>query len=131
MPFIDVFSLFLSILGVYGLILYLRFLIPRYIIQPVSVQLSDTQRLLAHAESIGAIPEASQLRIDLEMYETLLANELTRMRMESHRAHGIFQQLRLAVCHGLTWKLYVLSSQIEVIRVKVEVCSFRALTFAS
>jgi hypothetical protein len=73
MPFIDVFSLFLSILGVYGLILYLRFLIPRYIIQPVSVQLSDTQRLLAHAESIGAIPEASQLRIDLEMYETLVS----------------------------------------------------------
>jgi hypothetical protein len=69
MRFVEGFSLFLSLLGIYGLVLYFRFLIPRYIVQPVEDQLNDAHRLLVRAETMGAIPEASPLRVDLEMYE--------------------------------------------------------------
>jgi len=44
------------------------------------------------------------------------------MRAESHRAPGIFQQIILAVRFRLTYKLYVISSQAEDIKIKVEVC---------
>ena len=49
------------------------------------------------------------------------ANQLLRIRMESHRAPGILQQLRLAVQYGLTCKLYALSSRVDDVKVKIEV----------
>jgi len=49
------------------------------------------------------------------------ANQFLRMRAESHRAPGTFQQIVLAVRFRLTYKLYVISSQAEDIKIKVEV----------
>jgi hypothetical protein len=43
------------------------------------------------------------------------------MRIESNLSPGLFPQLRLAVRHGLTRKLYFLASQAEAIRLEVEV----------
>lgn len=42
--------------------------------------------------------------------------------MESHRAPGILQQLRLALWCGLTYKLYTLLSRVEATKIKIEVC---------
>ena len=57
---IDALSLGLSILGFYGLVLSLRYLIPRYIIPLISARLNETQQLLSHAEEINAIPQESE-----------------------------------------------------------------------
>src|SRR5712691_7710504 len=50
------------------------------------------------------------------------ASEFSQIRMESHRAPGILQQLRLAAWYGLTCKLYTLSSRVEAVKIKIEVC---------
>ncbi|KAI0287473.1 hypothetical protein BC826DRAFT_1188984 [Russula brevipes] len=49
-----------------------------------------------------------------------LGNQLLRARTESHRSPQFFQQLRLASLSGLTWRLYVLRSQIEDTRRELE-----------
>jgi hypothetical protein len=49
------------------------------------------------------------------------AGEFAAMRMKSNRGRGIFQQLRLALRCGLTYKLYTLRCQIEDIKAKLEV----------
>ena len=41
--------------------------------------------------------------------------------MESHRSPGFLQQLRLVFWSGLTYRLYVLSSRIETLKLKIEV----------
>jgi len=43
------------------------------------------------------------------------------MRLESNRAQGTFHQLRVALLHGLTYKLYSLCYQIEAIKSDLEV----------
>jgi hypothetical protein len=53
------------------------------------------------------------------------------MRMESNRAPGTFNQLRVALLHGLTYKLFSLCYKIEAIKAELEVrrtplCSHRA-----
>ena len=58
-----------------------------------------------------------------------LTNQLLRFRMESHRSPGFFSQLRLVLQSGLTCRLYVLSSQIEATRLKVEVGGIVLLIF--
>ena len=45
-----------SILGLYGLVYYLRFLIPRNILPYVSAVLAEAEHLLDRAESTGVIP---------------------------------------------------------------------------
>ena len=136
MRFIDIISLCLSILGIYGLLLYLRFLLPRHVIPRVASALTEAIQLLDRAEAIGAVPRASEYRASLAMYESRHAclcnnsrltnqhsfeNQLLRMRTESHRSPGIYQQLLLAVRCGLTCRLWSLSLRIEAIKVKVEV----------
>lgn len=72
---VDLLSFILSILGIYGLFLYLRFLIPRYLIPIVSALLNETQQfLLTHAETIDAFPGGNELRTGLETYEGLCAH---------------------------------------------------------
>jgi hypothetical protein len=71
MHFIDILSLSLSFLGIYGLFLSLRYLIPCYIIPFISANLSSTQTLLNHAEAINAIPPESEYRTHLDVYENL------------------------------------------------------------
>ena len=43
------------------------------------------------------------------------------MRLESNHAQGTFNQLRVALLHGLTYKLYSLYYQIEAIKSELEV----------
>jgi len=43
------------------------------------------------------------------------------MRMESNSAPGTFNQLRVAVLHGLTYRLLSLHYQIEAIKSELEV----------
>ncbi len=50
-----------------------------------------------------------------------LAADLARMRIESHRSPGFFQQTGLAFRHGLTYRLYSLSSKIRDVKMRVEV----------
>ena len=44
------------------------------------------------------------------------------MRVESNRAPGTLNQLRVALLHGLTYKLFSLYCQIEAIKSELEVC---------
>jgi hypothetical protein len=64
----DILTLCFSTVGLYGLVFHVRFLVPCYYVPSVSALLCDTQRLLAHAETLNAIQGASELRMDLEMY---------------------------------------------------------------
>ena len=63
---IDALSLGLSVLGIYSLILSLRYLIPCYTAPCLSARLNETQQLLSHAEAINAIPPESELRTHLD-----------------------------------------------------------------
>ena len=49
------------------------------------------------------------------------------MRLESNHAQGTFNQLRVALLHGLTFKLYSLYYWIEAIRSELEVRSTLSL----
>ncbi|KAH9067661.1 hypothetical protein EDB87DRAFT_18954 [Lactarius vividus] len=117
MDFIEWLGFCLSILGTYGVVIYLRLLIPCYIIPNVSSMLNNAEQSLTHAVTIGALPEMSDYRVDLE----ILANRLARMRIESHRSPGAFPQIWLAIRHGLTCRLYSLASQIGAVGLEVEV----------
>ncbi|KAI0280738.1 hypothetical protein BC826DRAFT_1191391 [Russula brevipes] len=109
-------------------------LLPRNVIPQVSTAFNEVWALLDRAEALNAIPSPSEHhRITLAMYEGLcnptgiapltdnsLGDQLLRARIESHRSPGFFQQFRLASLSGLTWKLYVLHSQIEDTRRELE-----------
>jgi hypothetical protein len=98
--------------------------------------LTEAEYLLDRAESTGVIPLPNDHRSALTLYEAVVrlltdrhltdqrscANEFLRIRMESHRAPGILRQLWLAVWYGLTCRLYTLSSRVEAIKIKIEVC---------
>ena len=56
MQFTDILSFCFSILGLYGLVYYLRFLIPRNVLPYVSAVLIEAEHLLDHAESTSVIP---------------------------------------------------------------------------
>jgi len=66
---ISIFSISLSLLGVYGRVLHIRCLLPRHIIQSLSALLDETQHLLDRAEAIGAIPPESVHRTQLYWYD--------------------------------------------------------------
>ncbi|KAI9441572.1 hypothetical protein H4582DRAFT_2096925 [Lactarius indigo] len=116
MGFFDIFGFCISILGMYGAVVYLRCLLPRHIIPNVSAMLHDAQDTLARAVTASAIPDINEYGVDLESF----ASELARMRIHSHRSPELFQQIRLAVLHRLTYRLYSLSSQIGAARLRVE-----------
>jgi hypothetical protein len=135
MRFTDILSFSFSIIGLYGLVYYLRFLIPRNLLPHVSAVLTDAEHLLDRAESIGVIPRPNDYRLALTLYNAPMplptdgpltdrhsySNQFLQIRMESHRAPRISQQLRLAVQYGLTCKLYALSSRVVAIKVEIEV----------
>jgi len=64
MYFSDILSLCISILGLYGLIYYLRFSIPRNILPSVSAVLTETEHLLDRAESTGVIPQSNDYSVN-------------------------------------------------------------------
>jgi hypothetical protein len=139
MNFFDILSAALSILGVYTLVIYAPYLLPRNLVPHVSAALSEVKGLLDQAEANGAITDdASEYRANLTMYDGLpvvvvssrhsltvrfrrLAHQLQRMRAETQRYPGIYQQLVLTVRSCMTYKLYTLSSQVEDMKIKVEV----------
>ncbi|KAN0130800.1 hypothetical protein V8E53_011475 [Lactarius tabidus] len=116
MNFFDIFGFCITVLQTYGVVVYLHGLLPRQIIPHVSAKLDDAQETLTRAIKAGAIPHISKYGEDLESF----ASELALMRIKSHGSPGLFQQIRLAVQHGLTYKLRSLSSQIGAIRLRVE-----------
>ena len=142
MQFTDILSFSFSILGLYGLVYYLRFLIPRNVLPYVSAVLAEVEHLLDRAESTGVIPRQNDYRTALTLHEDIVplptdhhltdqrscASEFLQIRMESHRAPGILRQLWLAVWYGLTCRLYTLSSRVEAIKIRIEVC-WHALLF--
>ena len=142
MRFTDILSLCFSILGLYGLVYYLRFLIPRNVLPYVLSVLTDAERLLGRAESTGVIPRPNDYRSALTLYEAVVplptdrhltdqrscVSEFLQIRMESHRAPGILRQLWLAVWYSLTCRLYALSLRVEAIKIEIEVC-WNALIF--
>ena len=68
MQFTDILSFCFSILGLYGLVYYLRFLIPRNVIPYVSVILTEAEHSLDRAESTGVIPRPNGHRSALTLY---------------------------------------------------------------
>jgi hypothetical protein len=50
-----------------------------------------------------------------------LAGDLARMRIESRRSPGFFRQIELGFRRGLTYRLYLLSSRIRAVKMRVEV----------
>jgi hypothetical protein len=135
MQFTVIFSLCFSILGLYSLVYYLRILIPRNLLPYVSAVLTEAEDLLDRAELTGVIPRPNDYRSALTLYKAVMplptdgrliishsySNQFLRIRMESHRAPGILQQLRLAVQYGLTCRLYTLSSRVVAINVEIKV----------
>ena len=138
---IDILGFILSVLGPCGVVFFVRLLLLCNTIRRISAALNQVEVLLDRVEAIHAIPNPSEYRTDLAMCEDpcsyrrqltdyrSLANQLSRIRMESHRSAGFFSQLRLVFQSDLTCRLYVLSSQIEAIRLKVEVRGIVLLTF--
>jgi hypothetical protein len=142
MRFTDILSFCFSILGLYGLVYYLRFLMPRNLLPLVSAALTEADHLLDRAESTGVIPQPNDYRPDLTSYEAVVPsptdhhltdqlNEFLQIRMGSHRAPGILRQLWLAVRYGLTCRLYVLSSRVGAIKIKIEVVGMLSSFFLS
>ena len=68
---IDILSLCLSVLGNYGPIFLIHYLLPRNVAPLLSTFLDETQQLLGHAEEIGAVPPQSEYEFQLDWYEDL------------------------------------------------------------
>lgn len=115
MRYTDALGLTLSVLGAYGLVWNLRFLLPRHLIPLVSAQLDEIAATLDHTEA-DALPTANEYRIDV----AILRNQLLQLRTASHRSPWFCQQLGLAVLSGLTWRVYTLHSQIADLRRELE-----------
>lgn len=133
---IGIFGICIAVLAVYGIVICFRFLLPRDIIPNVSTLLNDARQCLTSAETMGAIPAASNHRESLEVYGALpsftdrsclltdwhsLASDFSHMRIESHRSPGFFQQICLAFRCSLTYRLYCLASEIRAVKMRVEV----------
>jgi hypothetical protein len=129
MAFIDILSLILSC----GIVFSLRVIFPRNIVPLVSTSFEEAMTLLERAEAIN-IPYVSEYRANLAMYACLyplavslqltqpsLHPQFLRMRTESHRSPGFFQQFYLLFLCGLTWRLYDLKSRVDAIRRRIEV----------
>ena len=138
----DILSLALSFLGIYGIVFSLRLLIPRNIVPLVSTSLTEAKALIEHAEAIS-IPNLSDYWASWAMYahvcthmrthqliEPSLHNQFLQMRTESHRAPWFFQQLYLLFLCGLTWRLYVLKWRVEAIKRKIEVGTIALITLS-
>jgi hypothetical protein len=137
MTSIDILGFCLSIVGIFGLAIYLRYLLPHRVVTAphLSALLNKTQQLLDRAEALNAIPLESEYRTQFDLcekplryivapyliYRCSLANQLTRTGLESNHAWGTRRQLQLAVHYVLTCRLYGLYCRIETLRSRLEV----------
>jgi hypothetical protein len=128
-----------SVVGTVGVVSTCsRWVLPRNVIRQVSTELDEVEGLLNRAEAINAILDESEYRREFTKYGNpcnmwdhltdrySIRNKFSHMRIASHRAPGVFQQLRLLFGSALTYKLYILSSQIGAIKLQLEV---RRITF--
>ena len=67
MHFIDTLSSCLSLLGIYGLILYFRYLLPLHVVPLLSELLDETMQLLDRAQEIGAVSPQSECGTYLDL----------------------------------------------------------------
>jgi len=117
MPILQIVGTCRSVVGTVGVVATCsRWVLPRNVICKVSTELDEAEKLLNRAEAIDAIQDERVYRRRL----TNIRNKLLRMRMTNHRAPGFIQQLRLLFGSTLTYNLYVLSSQIEAIKLQLE-----------
>jgi len=116
MQLLDIISFCLSIIGTYSIVYSLRLLLPRNAIPHVSTLLDEAIILLYRAEDINALPNTNEYRTTL----TIIQNQVVLFRMESHRARGVLQQLRLVILFGLAYRLHAISAQIEENRLRIE-----------
>ena len=72
MQFTNTFSVRFSVLGLYSLVYYLRFLIPRNILPYVSAVLTEAEHSIDRAESTGVIPRPNDHRSALRLYEAVV-----------------------------------------------------------
>lgn len=74
MQFLNIASFCLSVIGTYGIVYSLRLLLPRNVIPHVSVALDEATLLLESAEDVNALPNTSEYRATLTMYEVVLTH---------------------------------------------------------
>ncbi|KAH9967484.1 hypothetical protein BC827DRAFT_1174499 [Russula dissimulans] len=119
MAVIDYVGFCIKIIGIaLGIALYIRdAVLPCNIIPPLSTLLDETKQLLHRAEVAGAISPQSDHRSELDQ----LMDQFVMIRMESNRALGIYQQLRLVIWCGLTYRLSTLDSKIRAIKSNLEI----------
>jgi hypothetical protein len=103
MRFTDILSFCFSILGLYGLVYYLRFLIPRNLLPYVSAALTDAEHLLDRAESTGIIPQPNDYRSAVTSYEAVVPLALCQLTVTSL----IVTDIPINSC-GFGWKAIVL-----------------------
>ncbi|KAH8988365.1 hypothetical protein EDB92DRAFT_1872227, partial [Lactarius akahatsu] len=102
-------------ISVFGLVIYLQFLLPHNTIPTISSMLVDAEQSLALAMTIGAIPEMSDYKVGL----VVLSRQLALIRIESHHSPGLFLQIWLAVRRF--YRLCSLGSRVVSVRREVEV----------
>ena len=84
MQLTDILSLCFSVLGLYGLVYYLRFLIPRNLLPYVSVVLTEAEHVLDCAESTGVIPQSNDYRSALTLYDVVMPSASANGRLHAH-----------------------------------------------
>jgi hypothetical protein len=89
MSFTDILSFCFSVLGLYGLLHYLRYLIPRNVpprsVPPrVAIVLAETKHLLDRAESTGVILQRNDYRSALTSYEAVISLTVSRVIAEEN-----------------------------------------------
>jgi len=80
MQILDIASFCLSVIGTYGIVYSLRLLLPRNVVPHVSTALDEAMVLLESAEDTNALPNTSEYRTTLTMYEDVFAH----LRSHSH-----------------------------------------------
>ena len=100
MHFTDILIFCFSILSLYSLTCYLRFLLPRNVIPYVSAVLTEAEHLLNRAKSTGVIPRPNGCRSDLTLYEPVMP-----LPMDGHLL--ILTVIPINSC-GFGWKAIVL-----------------------
>ena len=74
MQLLDIASFCLSVIGTYGIVYSLRLLLPRNVIPHVSAALDEATLLLESAEDANALPNTSEYRATLTMYEDVFTH---------------------------------------------------------
>jgi hypothetical protein len=94
MQFTDILSFCFSILGLYGLVYYLRFLIPHNVLPYVSVALTEAECLLDRAELTGVIPQPNGYRSALTSYEAIMPLSTDRHLTDQHTVVALVNSCR-------------------------------------